>query len=346
MIKKIVTKESNFDVIGFGEVMLRLSPTGNERISKGEAFEKRVGGSELNVVSGISLLGMRTGIITKIPDNTIGHFVKNSIRYCGVSDDYLLYDTTEDKRLGIYYYESGVYPRKPVVNYDRQNSSINSIRIEEIPESVYTAAKIFHLSGITLAISDNAREVGIELVKRFKQNGALISFDVNFRATLWSEEKARKTIEEILPFIDILFVSEETSRRMFGKTGSLEEIMKTYSDDYGISIVATTKRKVISPTKHSFGSVIYDAKSNRYFTEEEYENIEVIDRIGSGDAYLSGVLFGILKYADLQKALEFGNAMSALKNTIPGDMPACDINEIISIINTHKKVGPQSEMNR
>lgn len=214
-------KDKQFDIISFGEVMLRLSPPNKERISQGEVFEKKAGGSELNVVSGSSLLGIRTGIVTKLPNNEMGSFIKNKIRFYGVSDDYIIYDKSKYSRLGIYYYESGAYPRKPTVVYDRHDSSINSIRIEEIDVSIYESTKIFHVSGISLALSDNVRNVVIEMIKKFKKNGTLISFDVNFRASLWDEETSRITITDILPLIDILFISVETLRRMFKQEGSL-----------------------------------------------------------------------------------------------------------------------------
>jgi len=335
-----------FDVIGFGEVMLRLSPPNREKISQGEAFEKTAGGSELNVVSGISLLGLRTGIITKLPDNEIGSFIKNKIRYCGVSDDYIIYDTSFEKRLGIYYYESGVHPRKPSVVYDRANSSVTRISIDEIPEDVYNKTRIFHISGISLALSKDTLKTSLELIKRFKEKGVLISFDVNYRATLWDEETAKGVIEEVLKYVDILFVSEETSRRMLQKEGTLEDIMIGFTKEYGCKIVATTQRIVSSPTRHTWNSKIYSAEENRFYSEEPYSDIEVVDRIGSGDAYLAGVLFGILKYNDINKALEFGNAMAAVKNTIHGDMPASDLNEISSVIKSHKAVGIQDEMKR
>ena len=125
-----------FEVMGLGEVMLRLSPVGRERLSQSEMLENRPGGSELNVVSGISLLGLRTGIITKVPDNPMGRFIKNRIRFYGVSDDLLIYDRSPQKRIGIYYYEYGAYPRKPAVTYDRANSSFNHISIEEIDPKI------------------------------------------------------------------------------------------------------------------------------------------------------------------------------------------------------------------
>jgi len=339
-----IKKNKEFDLIGFGEIMLRLSPDNKEKISTSESFMKNAGGSELNVVSGAAMLGIRSAIITKLPDNKIGRFIRNKIRYGNVSDDYIVYDKSESKRLGIYFYESGVYPRKSSVVYDRANSSITTLTEAEIPDDIYTKTSVFHISGISLALCDNLRKTALETIRKFKENGAVISFDVNYRATLWDEDTARNTIEKILPLVDILFVSEESSRRMFQKTGKLCDIMKSYSDEYGCKIVATTKREVISPTKHNFSSQIY--YDGKMYIEEPYENIEVIDRVGSGDAYVAGVLYGLLAHADIKKALEIGNAMSAVKNTVSGDMSASSISEIEDVIKSHKATGCQSEMNR
>ena len=332
--------KNSFDLITFGEIMLRLSPPRHARIVDGDIFEKRAGGAELNVASGVALLGLRTGIVSKLPQNELGTFIKNRIRFVGVSDDYLVYDDSPDARLGLYYYEMGAAPRKPTIVYDRHQASVTRIKMSEIPEDM------FHTSGISLALCQNMQNVAVELIRRFKSAGATISFDVNYRANLWGEEEARKTIEEILPLVDVLFVSEETSRRMFKKTGDLKDIMKSYATDYGVKIVATTQRTVISPRKHNFTSIVYDARSDKFYTEAPYNDIDVIDRIGSGDAYVAGVLFGLLKYGDPEKAMQFGNATSSVKNTVPGDLPSSDFKEIDRIIHEHHSTGPVSEMNR
>lgn len=341
-----IKQNQAFDALALGEILLRLSAPLNERIVRGTTFEKCAGGAELNVVSGISMLGLRTGIISKVPKNDIGTYIKNHLRFCGVSDDYLIYDDRLDARLGIYYYENGAYPRKSSVVYDRKNSSINTISMSDIKEGTFTSTKLFHTCGITLALSPQTREVACESIKQFKKNGSLISFDVNYRANLWDENTARQYMEEILPFVDILFVSEETLRRTFGKSGLVKDMMKSFTQDYNISIVASTKREVISPKKHTFGSIIYSAIEDTYYEEAPYQNIDVVDRIGSGDAYVSGVLYGLLAYHNCQKALEIGNAASAIKNTIPGDLPSTDMNEVQKVIASHNNIGPQSEMNR
>ena len=339
--------DKKFDLLTLGEVMLRLSPQGNERISKCKIFEKHIGGAELNVACGVSLNGLRTGVISKIPDSALGDFVRNKVRFNGVSDDYLIYDHDKDARLGVYYYEMGAFPRKPQVVYDRANSSITKLHIEDLNPEMYSNTRAFHTSGITLALSEECRNTAIEMIKRFKAAGTLISFDVNFRGNLWTGEQAKECIEGILPYVDVFFCSEDTARLTFGKEGDVKEIMKSFAAEYPLSVVASTQRIVHSPKIHSFGSVVYDAKNDVFYQERAYENIEVVDRIGSGDAYIAGALYGLIKYdMDCEKAMVYGNATAAVKNTIPGDLPSSDIKEINSIIRGHNTVGRQSEMNR
>ena len=340
--------DKKFDLLTLGEIMLRLSPQNNERISKCKMFEKHIGGAEMNVACGVSLTGLRTGVISKIPNSEIGDYVRNKVRFNGVSDDYLVYDQSKNARLGVYYYEMGAFPRKPQVVYDRAGSSITTIKLEDFPEDMYTNTRCFHTSGITLALSQQCRETTIEMIKKFKEAGALISFDVNFRGNLWTGAEAKECIEGILPYVDIFFCSEDTAKLTFGKTGDVREILKSFTEEYPISIVAATQRTVHSPKQHSFGSVIYNAKEDKYYEEEPYRNIEVIDRIGSGDQYCAGVLYGLLSSdMDCQRALAYGNARSAGKNTIPGDMPSMDKDEIDNLIADHNdKSGYKSEMKR
>ncbi len=339
-----IKPNADFDLISFGEVMLRLSPPDKDKISQSEVFEKNCGGSEFNVASGAANLGIRSAIVTKLPKNKLGHFIARRIRYGNVSDDYVVWDNSDNKRLGVYYYESGVYPRKSAVVYDRAASSVCSLYLSEIPRDIYAKTRVFHISSISLALGQTLRETAVEIIKRMKEYGVAISFDVNYRATLWSEEEARGVIKEILPLVDILFVSEETSRRMMQKTGTLDEIMKSYADEYGCKIVATTRREVVSPTKHNFGSRIYC--DGKFYEEPHYMNIEVIDRVGSGDAYVAGVLYGILSGGNIEDAMSYGNALSAIKNTVSGDMSISSIDEVNSVIKSHRSEGIQDEMVR
>lgn len=339
--------KKDFDLLSLGELMLRLSPPDNERITRGDTLGKQAGGAELNAITGAAMLGLRCGIISKLPANDLGTYIKNRVRLCGVSDDYLVYDQDQDARLGVYYYESGAYPRKPRIVYDRKNTSVNKLTAMDYDDSLYQATRCFHTSGITLALSPQLRETAIEMIKRFKAQGTLISFDVNFRGNLWTGAEAKECIEGILPYVDVFFCSEDTARLTFLKEGSAREIMKSFTQEYPISIVASTQRIVHSPKRHTFGSIIYSAKDDTYYEEQPYADIEVVDRIGSGDAYISGVLYGLLsREGDYQRALEYGNATSALKNTIPGDLLSTDLKEIDGIIKEHKCTGRVAEMDR
>lgn len=327
-----------FRLLSLGEVMLRLSPFNKERIAFSDSFSKMAGGSELNVAAGVASLGMRAGIITKLPANEIGEFVKHKIRFNGVSDDYVVYDTSENKRLGIYYSEGGAYPRLPEVLYDRRGSSFTTLSLGELREDMFSNTDIFHVSGVTLSLGENIRSVAIELLHRFKNAGALISFDVNYRSSLWSEKAAKEVVRSVLPLVNILFVSEETLHRMLGESGTLTEIQEKYADTYPhLKIIASTQRRVKSARTHSFTSLVYDATEHRHYTEAPYEDIDVIDRIGSGDAYVAGALYGIIKDGTIESLVKYGNAMAALKSTTHGDMCMCDLTDVERVIKNHVK---------
>lgn len=339
--------DQKYDVITLGEILLRLSTPINGRLAQGDTLMKHLGGAELNIASEIGQLGLKTAIISKIPHNLLAAFIKNQLNASRVSDAYLIEDTAGDSRIGIYYYEYGSHPRKPRVVYDRKHSSINSISISDVPQTMFYNTRLFHTSGITLGLGGRAQEFAIECIKKFKEHGALISFDVNYRANLWSGEEARACITSILPFVDIFFCSADTARLTFGKTGTIREIQKSFCEEYPISVVASTERTVITPKKHHFTSVIYSATEDAFYEEAPYQDIDVVDRIGSGDAYVSGALYGYLKHHDCRKMLEYGNAMAAIKHSVIGDMVFTDLDEINSIIAGHQDTSDfQPEMNR
>lgn len=338
-------KNKEFGLVCSGEMIMRLSPLNNEMLVQGHMLEKQMGGAEFNVASGVSILGEKTAVVTKLPKNELGKFAKKIIDSNGVSDEFVVYDESKNKRLAIYYYEYGSSPRKPNVTYDRQNSSFQSFKADEVNSLVYNRTEIFHTSGITLGLCETSNKLTHDLIKNFKDGGALISFDVNFRRNLWTEEEARVEIEKLLPSVDILFASEETFRKMFQKTGNLEEIIRAFAKEFNISFIASTQRTVNSPKSHNFTSLIYNRKNDAFYREAPYENIEIVDRIGSGDAYVAGVLYGILKHNNPEKAMKYGNANSVLKNTIVGDISCADVALVDSIIADHEN-GSTSEMNR
>ncbi len=334
-----------FDLVTFGEAILRFSPADGDRLVRADRFDCVLGGAELNVAAGAAQLGMNTAYLTKLPDNRMGEYAASRINSAGVCGDLIAWDGEDDARLALYYMETGAAPRKPAVVYDRRHSSFTKADAADFAPAVEAGARLFHTCGISLALCQRSRAAAKRLVEAYKAQGALISFDVNYRANLWGEAEARATIEELLPLVDILFISEESCRRMFARTGELEQILRDFAAQYGLKLVATTQRKVLSPQRHSFTALIYDAASDAFFTQPPYE-IDVVDRIGSGDAFVAGVLSGVLKGEPAERALRYGNAMAALKSTVCGDLPCTNLAEVERLIAEHDSGAAGSEMDR
>lgn len=338
--------QKKYDMLCLGEIMLRLSPVGKDRIAYSDIFEKKAGGSEFNIAAAGAALGLKTGFVSKLPDNALGSFIRNKIHMMQVDDTYVIKDKRKEARVGIYFYESGASPRKPSVVYDRRDSSFCTIVSDAFPKTFYEGVSVFHTSGITYALNSIVRNTAKQMMQRFHENGSKISFDVNFRANLWSEEEARQEITEILPLIDILYISEESLRRMFQRTGNLESIMKAFAEEFSLDLIATTQRSAVNSGCHHFKSILYQKTANQFFTGKPYEFVEVVDRIGSGDAYVAGVTYGLLYEKDCQKAVEYGDTMAVLKCTIAGDYIETNKSEIEQIMKEHKSNEIQSEMNR
>ena len=182
-----MSKSRKFDLIALGEIMLRLSTSENERLQQDDTLCKRTGGAELNTAVGTAALGLRAAMISKLPDNDLTTFARNRIRFGNVDDRHIVFDRTEDARMGVYFYEYGAYPRKPRIIYDRKNSSINKISVDDFKENLYSQARCFHTSGITLALSNQCRDTAIEMMKRFKEQDTLIWKKLIMQ--LWRKQK-------------------------------------------------------------------------------------------------------------------------------------------------------------
>lgn len=332
-----------YDLITMGEMIMRLSPEDGKLFIQDGNLIRQIGGAEYNVAVSSANLGAKVGMLIKIPKNIIGEYAKKEMKKNNISTCYVLEDNSKNKRMPIYYYEYGANPRKPKVTYDRGFSSFHNMNLDEIDKTIFSNCKIFHTSGITLGLSKKLSDLTTEIIKKFKENGTLISFDVNYRANLWSEEEARNSILPLLEYIDILFASEETLRKMFGQTGDIHKIMENFSKKYNIKIIASTKREVISPKIHNFTSIVYS--KHNFYKDKEYKNIDIIDRIGSGDAYCGGFLFGFLHFNDIEKATIWGNANSVFKNTTIGDTSVATFEMIENIIKNHRS-NNKSELDR
>lgn len=326
-----------FDLITLGEILLRFSTEKNQSFLNASSMDLFVGGAELNVASIISQMGGKSACISELPSNAIGEMARRKVLEMKVDDEYILSDSHKDARLGLYYFESANSPRKPEVIYDRCNSSFRKLDIDKLPQDIWYNTRCFHTSGINLALGKDVREFTVECIKRFKKAGATISFDVNFRGNLWTGEEARKSIEKILPYVDIFFCSEDTARYTFNKTGNGEEIARSFALEYDLDYICQAKRTVHSARSHSFGSMIYDCKNDEFYKGMPYQNIDVLDRIGSGDAFVGGALYGLICENSMKKAVKYGNASAAIKSTIAGDISQFTRDEVCDLIASHEE---------
>lgn len=333
-----------YDLITMGEVLMRLSPAGGFPMSQSDLLERYFGGSEMNVAAAAAAMGLSAAVVTQLPQNSLGTLARQFMRRVGISDAYCMEDARSNARLGIYYYEPGSFPAVPHVIYDREGSSMRTMTKKALPEAAFDNARCFHISGITLGLGGSCREAAFEAVRRFREHKAWISFDVNYRMNLWSGEEAKACIEKILPMVDIFFCSEDTMRLTFGKTGTLEEMLLSFAQEYPMSIIAATQRTVHRPSCHSFKSAVYNCKSQAFISEARgYERIEVTDRIGSGDAFVGGFLAGLLKgenifgEAAVFNAMNWGNTCAALKLGMKGDVLHTQAEEVFDVIDRHYK---------
>jgi 2-dehydro-3-deoxygluconokinase len=315
-MKKIVT---------LGEIMLRLSSPEGERLSLANRLIVHYGGAEANVAVALAHFGFESFFISKVPINPLGKAVERHLRSNGVSTDFLL---KGGERLGSYYLEVGVGERSGEVNYDRKYSSFSKMKQDEVDlDAALLGASLFHVSGITLALSPELRELTLHALKKAKDYGVKTSFDFNYRATLWSQGEAKKAILPLLPFIDVCFCGELDAIYLLGmekandSLGSEERLKYYYSELTcmypNIEYICSTFRTVISASSNKLQGNLF---VNGTLYQSPVHSIDpIVERIGGGDAFAAGILAGILDGLEPERNISFATAASALKHTIHGD---------------------------
>jgi len=299
------------DVVTFGETMIRLSPPDFQRLEQSTSLNLSVGGSELTVAAGIARLGMTSAWISRLPANPLGRMVRNKAREQGVDTEHIVW--TKGDRIGLYFVEYGASPRASSVLYDRAHSAIANIELNEVVwEDVMKGAKLFHVSGITPALSDRTAAVTAQAIGVAKKLGLIVSYDLNYRAKLWSEQKARAVQEPFMSQVDILITTEEDTERVFGiRAASYEEVALELAGKFGLKVVTITLRGTPSVWRNTWSAIA--VKDGQCYRDVTYE-IEVVDRVGGGDNYSAGFLYGYLT-RDVEYAVRLGNAFTVLKHT-------------------------------
>ena len=323
-------------VITFGEILLRLSTEGHLRISQATNFNASYAGGEFNVAVSLANYGMDTAFVTRLPVNDIGESALQEIRKARVGTDHIIFG---GDRLGIYFLETGISMRGSKVIYDRSQSAMAEIELGSINwESVLQDAQWFHWSGVTPAISANAAAVCLEAVKVAHQKGLTISTDLNYRSKLWKYGKEPKDImPELLQYSHIILGDLDTVFLMCGKEkknpdyhdhAALPELYDTLFDSFpDLKFAATTLRYSLNASLQGIGGILYDGRSMYRSITREID--PVVDRVGSGDAFMGGLIYGRLQYPDdHQKTIDFASAACCLKHTFSGDINRASVEEV------------------
>jgi 2-dehydro-3-deoxygluconokinase len=314
------------DLVTFGEAMVRLTPPDFQRIEQAHSFDAYVGGGELNVAVAASRLGLTSRWVSRLPENALGRMIANAAREQGVEAHV---EWTADDRAGLYFAELGAAPRSSSVLYDRAASAISKVKPGSIDwPAVFDGARWFHVSGITPALSESAAKVTAESLIAAKSAGVTVSYDLNYRSKLWSGEKARAVQEPLLENVDILITTEEDTRVVFGMgvdarygqehvdAESYAQVALALAKRFELRAVAVTLRENPRVLLNSWSAIV--AADGKIHRAPRYE-VEVVDRIGAGDAFSAGLIVSRLENQGWDDAVKFATATSALKHSIPGD---------------------------
>ena len=326
-------------IVTFGELMLRLAPEGYLRFVQSDKFEATFGGAEANVAVSLANYGEDVAFVTKLPAHEIGQMAVNSLRKFGV-------DTTKivrgGNRVGIYYCEKGASQRPSKVIYDRAGAAIAQAESEDFDwKKIFDGVNWFHVTGITPALSKNTAKITVEACKAAKERGITVSTDLNYRKKLWSKEEARETMTEVCKYVDYCIANEEDAKDVFGieadntdiESGKLNRegyisVAKKLTDTFGFKGVAITLRESISANDNGWSAMLYT--DNTAYFSRKYD-MHIVDRVGGGDSFGAGLIYGLLNGFDNQKIIEFAVAASCLKHSVEGDYNMVSVSEVESL---------------
>lgn len=311
---------NRYDVLTFGESMLRLTPPGFLRIEQTQSFDIWVGGTESNTAVGLARLGMKVAWLSRLPRSPLGRYISNRIAQYGVDVSQVVW--ADDERLGIYFHEKAQDPRASEIIYDRRDSAISRMQPQDLPKGLFQAgvSQLFHVTGITLAISDTARDTAHEALRRAKAAGWRLSFDTNYRSKLWSGAGAAAGCDRAMSLADVIFCPLGDYQVMYGASGA-DDALEALAARYSNTLIVMTLGVDGALARNPAGDTI---RQPAILAGE-------VGRIGGGDAFAAGFLYAWLRQDDVAEALKWGVAMSALKYTIPGDLPLVDREEVAAL---------------
>lgn len=330
------------EVVTFGEIMLRLNPPGFQRFVQAGSFELSYGGAEASVAVSLVNYGVTATFVTCLPPNEMGKAVVNYVRRFGVDTSHII---MKGERIGIYFLEIGANQRPSKVIYDRAHSAVSEVKPGTIPwNEVFSGAKWFHFTGITPAISQNAADASLEAVKCAKEKGLTVSCDLNYRAKLWKYGKpAGEVMAGLMPYVDVAIGNEEDCEKVFGIKGADVTVAGEMSAERYLDVareltkrfpnlkrVGITLRGSISATHNTWSALLYDGR--QLYSTTKYDITNVIDRLGSGDAFTGALIYCLLTGKSDQETVDFATAASALKHSIQFDLNLVNVEEVQSLV--------------
>jgi len=327
------------NIVTFGEIMLRLSPPGFLRITQPHTLDVSFGGAEANVAASLAKFGLPAQFISRLPNNDLGEACMAYLRRYGIDIRYML---RGGDRLGIYYLETGAAQRGSKVVYDRANSSAATMQPGMVDwKIVFDEAGWFHTTGITPAISGSAADAAIEAARNAHEMGLTVACDMNYRKNLWKwVKKASDVMPELFRWCDVAIGNEEDAKDVFGieapeanitagkvDAGSYRYVCEKLVDRFpNLKTIAITLRGSISASHNTWSGILWH--EGQFYTTRIYDIAFIVDRVGGGDSFVAGLIFGMLNYKDPQKALDFAVSASCLKHSIYGDFTDITVGEV------------------
>jgi len=309
--------------------MLRLTPPGRQRFVQAPHFEVTFGGAEANVAVTLAQLGASASFVTKLPDNELAQRAIEELRGLGVDPSRIV---RGGERMGVYFLEQGAGQRAGKVIYDRAHSAIAEALSADFDWSqIFAGAKWLHWSGITPALSPSAAAITSEACMVAKRHGLTVSFDLNYRAKLWTREAAGQALAPLMDHVDVCVTSLEEARSVFGlkvddaAPNRDEDAARKLRERFGFKTVAFTQRIADSADTTTWSAMLFAEK--KAFFSRRYE-IGIVDRVGAGDSFTGALIFALRRGDEPQRAIDFAAAASALKHTIPGDYCRCSLEEV------------------
>jgi 2-dehydro-3-deoxygluconokinase len=330
-------------VVTFGEIMLRLATPGFSRFVQTNAFEATYGGGEANVAVALAGYGLESHFVTRLPKHEIGEAAKQAVQRFGVNTEFIL---RGGDRVGIYFLETGASQRASKVIYDRAGSSVSEFDASMLDwDAVFAGRTWFHWTGITPALGPKPQAALVAACKAAKKAGVTISCDLNFRAKLWSEKEAQAVMNPLMEYVDVCIANEEDAQKSLGFTAGSTDVEGAHLDQegynvlarelkkaYGFETVAITLRESFSASHNGWSAMLHDDKDCKDPVRSSRYDINIVDRVGGGDSFASGLIYGLLTKSNTIDALEFAVAASCLKQTIPGDFNLVSVDEVEKLL--------------